>query len=61
MSSILKYILCSDEKSSKLIAVKLREYSQIRTLVILGNVNVKKEQISRAAIGKSGQIAIDIM
>jgi precorrin-6B methylase 1 len=58
MGSLLKYILCTDEASSKQIAAKLRENGQIRTLVILGNVTEKKEQISRTSLGKYGHIAL---
>lgn len=42
MSSILKYLLCVDENSSKQIAAKLKENGQLRTLVILENVQEKK-------------------
>jgi chromosome segregation ATPase len=39
LGSLLKYIICTDDNASKQIAVKLRENGQIRTLVILDNVN----------------------
>lgn len=38
VGSIFKYLLCSDEQSSKQITLKLRENYQIRNLVILSNV-----------------------
>lgn len=61
MGQVLKYLLCTDESSSKQIAARLRENGTIRTLVILGNVNEKREQIDRANLGKLGQLAIDIV
>ena len=61
MGQVLKYLLCTDEGSSKQIASRLRENGTIRTLVILGNVNEKREQIDRASLGKLGQLAIDIL
>lgn len=61
MGQVLKYLLCIDESSSKQIAARLRENGTIRTLVILGNVNEKKDQIDRASIGKLGYLAIDIL
>lgn len=38
ISSIGKYLLCKDEKSSRLVSEKLRDMNAIRYLVILGNV-----------------------
>ena len=59
MSPILKYLLCLDEDSSKQVTNKLKENYQIRNLVILSNVREKKEQISRATLGKLGFLAIE--
>jgi hypothetical protein len=42
MGSLLKYIITTDEQSSKLIAAKLRENGQFKTLIILNNVNERK-------------------
>ena len=59
MGSVLKYLLCIDENSSKHITIKLRESYQTRHLIILSNVQEKKELVTRATLGKNGFLALD--
>lgn len=61
LGSIMKYIFSIDQHSSKQIGSKLKENSQLRTLIILSNVKQKKQAIPRGSLGKLGQLAIDII